>query len=966
MKRALMLIISLVLTIGLCPKAAFATVEQKNYYHSDNNTITPVSEGSEILIAAEDALITNDSIKLLEESQSEGYTAKALSLPPNSEVEFAFDVKEQGGYGVILDYYVKDNSIKNLAISLEINGEYQFSDSRNIELYASWKDSTTDYKKDDFGNDIFPQPVRIFKWETAEVNSSIYNLAEPLRFNFKSGKNTIKIKTNDVACYLGNITLQGQQKGLSFLEYKKAVAGETASAEPILIEGEHYSEKSESFIRGGKGKDYNRSPYDPTKNLINYLQGETWAVPGNSVSYTFTINTPGVYYINLKYCQSEKTNMHSFKQVKIDGEYLFDEMKEYPFEYTGSRVVNHTISINNEPVPFYFTPGEHTFTIVSTASPIFETYENLLDINKTINDIALQIKVITGNKSDKNRDWEIDQYIPTLKDDLLKCSKTVLDEYNKLLSMSSGDNVAIVNNLKIASTLLNTFAEDLNFLVNNLDQFSQGNNSVSEYVSLVLPALIGQPMDIDQITITPDISSIPAASKGFWGSLYGEAQKLLLSFFIKEDTSQSVEKDQLNIWANRSVTHLDVLREMSYEFQENENVKVNLSVMPDEQKLLLAVSSGNAPDAVIGATNYRPFDFALRGAIKDLREFDDFKDTIKSFHPEMFIPFIIEDSCYALPETANFQVLYYRKDIMNALNLQVPKTWNEVVGILPTISRYGMDFNTMIANVGGIKHFGATIPFIQQYGGKVYSEDGSKVLLGDPKTVEAFTLMTDLYTKYSLPESIPNFYNNFKKGITPIGISDLQTYILLVNAAPEIAGQWGIASSIGVESEDGTIKNFQPAVNSCNFILNDAENPQQAWDFIKWYMSDKTQSDYANQLQLRYGPQYIWNTANLNALSNSIAFTPDDKKVILDQLDNTMEIPRNPAYFAVERELSNAWNSAVFDGQPPRTALDSAITKSNREIEKKLKEFGYMDSQGNLVKPFTMATAQTVLDWANE
>lgn len=70
--------------------------------------------------------------------------------------------------------------------------------------------------------------------------------------------------------------------------------------------------------------------------------------------------------------------------------------------------------------------------------------------------------------------------------------------------------------------------------------------------------------------------------------------------------------------------------------------------------------------------------------------------------------------------------------------------------------------------------------------------------MGDPATVEAFTLMTDLYTRYSLPVSIPNFYNNFKKGITPIGMSDISTYILLKNAAPEIKGQWGIAPSVGV------------------------------------------------------------------------------------------------------------------------------------------------------------------------
>ncbi len=944
--------------------------QEPYYFESDKDNVAMVDSGVRVDVAASDIKALNNSASLVDKAQSEGYTKgdKVLKLTPYSEVEATVNVPKAGAYYIQLDYLVYEKMVKNLVLAVEVNGEFQFYDSRNIELYAAWKDSTFDYKKNEFGNDLYPEPERVFRWQTAILNSTIYNLPYGFKFDLKAGNNTIKLSTNDVPCLLGQLSVIGEQKVMTFSEYKASVKqpSDMKDVSPIVIEGEHFAEKSESYIRGDKADSQDFTPFDPSKKLINNLSGNMWKEPNNSVSYTFNIDTAGVYYINVKYLQKQKTNMHSFKQIKIDGEYLFEEMKEYPFQYTNAGVENEVLSVEGEKIPFYFEKGEHTLTMLSTASPVFSTYENLLNVTKTINDIALQIKVITGNKSDKNRDWNIDEYIPTLKDDLTNLSNTVMQEYNNLLSMSSKDNVALVTNLKIASSRLDNFKEDLNFLVNNLDQFSQGNNSVSEYVSLVLPILLEQPVDIDQITITPDTESIPKARKGFLSSAFSEVEKLALSFFIKPDNMQSIDKGEVNIWANRSVTHLDVLREMAYDYQEKNNVKINLSTMPEEQKLLLAVSSGKAPDAVIGGSNFRPFDFALRGAVYDLRQFSDFPDVIKSYHPQMFVPFIIEDSCFALPETANFQVLYYRKDIMKTLNLEVPKTWDDVLDILPTLSRYGMDFNTMIANVGGIKHFGATIPFIQQYNGKVYAEDGSKVMLGDPKTVEAFTLMTDLYTKYSLPESIPNFYNNFKKGMTPIGISDLMTYILLVNAAPEIAGQWAIAPSIGVRDELGDIKNFQPSVSSCNFILKDAANPQQAWDFIKWYMSDEIQSSYANQLQLRYGPQYIWNTANLNALANSTAFTPDDKKVIIDQLNSTMEIPRNPAYFAVERELSNAWNSVVFDGQPPRTALDTAITKSNREIVKKLKEFGYMDSNGNMIKPFPMADEQKVLSWQNE
>ena len=54
------------------------------------------------------------------------------------------------------------------------------------------------------------------------------------------------------------------------------------------------------------------------------------------------------------------------------------------------------------------------------------------------------------------------------------------------------------------------------------------------------------------------------------------------------------------------------------------------------------------------------------------------------------------------------------------------------------------------------------------------------------------------------------------------------------------------------------------------------------------------------------------------------------------------EIYRHPALYAVEREISNAWNNVVIDGTPARIALDNAASEINREFRRKLEEFGYL------------------------
>ena len=141
--------------------------------------------------------------------------------------------------------------------------------------------------------------------------------------------------------------------------------------------------------------------------------------------------------------------------------------------------------------------------------------------------------------------------------------------------------------------------------------------------------------------------------------------------------------------------------------------------------------------------------------------------------------------------------------------------------------------------------------------------------------------MTDLYTKYSLPENISNFYNNFRYGITPIGISDFNTYILLKNAAPEIAEQWGIAPSVGVADGQGNILRYQPAVNTSCFIMKSSKCPEEGWEFIKWRMSTENQVSYSNEMQLRYGQEYIWNSANLQAFYQSSVIDRKDTQVIM-------------------------------------------------------------------------------------
>jgi ABC-type glycerol-3-phosphate transport system substrate-binding protein len=100
-----------------------------------------------------------------------------------------------------------------------------------------------------------------------------------------------------------------------------------------------------------------------------------------------------------------------------------------------------------------------------------------------------------------------------------------------------------------------------------------------------------------------------------------------------------------------------------------------------------------------------PFDLAIRGALQDLSEFDDFWGVADNFASGAFIPYILEDKVYAMPETLEFHALVYRTDTMRSLNLTVPDTWDDVIDMLPTLQRYAMNFYYPTSGGGALKWF---------------------------------------------------------------------------------------------------------------------------------------------------------------------------------------------------------------------------------------------------------------------
>ena len=397
------------------------------------------------------------------------------------------------------------------------------------------------------------------------------------------------------------------------------------------------------------------------------------------------------------------------------------------------------------------------------------------------------------------------------------------------------------------------------------------------------------------------------------------------------------------------------------QFTAQTGIEVDLSLMTDANKLVLSNASGDTPDIATGINYAIPFELGIRGALVDLTKFDNYQEVFGRYSKGLVVSSVIGEGLYSLPETMNFYVMFYRSDILEKLGLEAPDTVDELIAMLPDLQMRGLNVYYPTASMLVMRNFHGTTPLIFQHGGSLYGETASELTVNSEASIEGITALTELFTLYNLPVDVPNFYQHFRNGDLHIGIADFNSYNLILNAAPEIANSWEIALVPGVEDpETGEMNRYMSGGSESTVMFrSNEEREQQAWQFMDWWSSAEVQAEFGQMLQIMYGDEYIWPTANLEAFGN-LPYPTAHKDIIMEQAENILEAPRLLASYMLERELSNAFNDIVVNGKNLRTRIDDVTKTVSRETARKLEEFGFIDSDGNVKEEYLVPSVDVV------
>ena len=917
--------------------------------------LIPLTDATPLEIPAEQF-----GLPLTEHESGRDYPKSAVFLQTNDIARFTVTIESEGLYTLSFDMAAPDAFFIPPEGQLLIDGGFLRPETRQIIFPIFYQNAAPDFPLDRYGNQALIRQESLVRWTKVAMREANFSQPYPIQLPLTTGEHRFEFQLTKETMLLGSIYLEPFAPSVPYQQYQNDHPAPDSSGVQIELEAEFPSYKNDTAIRPGNNRSLKVTPYDTYQLLLNTLGGENWERSGSTVYYQFTVPQDGFYIISFHALQNFRNNFTVFRRITINDQLPFAELNAVPFSYDSDWQM---VTLGGEtPYKIFLQQGVNVLAIEATNAPYNPALQKIQKVLLDINDLSLEIKKLTGNQVDPYKEWVISDYIPDIQAQLIAIADDLNQDLANLTNLNATGGSPEVLAYQMAIDNILFLAQEPDKIPVRMNRFSEGAGSATQLLGNLLPLLQDQPLALDKIYIH-SADAFPQTIKPSLFTTFTEGLKRFFHSF-RPDPYQSIgaEEGELEVWVNRPRQYVDLMQLLTDQsFSPQSGINVKFSIMPDESKLVLANAAGIQPDVALGVSTNIPYELAIRNALTDLRSFDDFGTTINIYTPGSLLSYIINDSVYALPETQDFWVMYYRQDIMESLAIPIPHNWDEVIEILPELQRYGLNFNTPLSAGSGSKPYLMTAPYLFNFGAQLYSDDGFSTGLGSDEAINGMKFMAESFTIYGMPLTTSSFYDSFRYGRLPIGVSNFETYLKLLTAAPEINGLWAIDRYPATVLPDGSQYRYATGSAQAGLIFANSDQPNEAWQFLKWWVSTETQVDFQQQLILNYGLDYLWNSANLEAFAYS-PIPEEHKAVILEQWQWLQEPVKLPGSYMQEREISNAWNQIVFEGVNPRVAIDNAVIIINREISRKMEEFGYLEN-GVVVHEFKIPTIERVESW---
>ena len=869
--------------------------------------------------------------------------ADCVYTPDGAETTWTVDVPQAGLYNLRLDYKTVESRGVDMERALYINGELPFDGAATLSFPRLWTDAG-EVRKDNQGNDVRPTQVERFDWQQGYCRDDMGYVIEPYRFFFGAGENTLTLRAVNEPMLLRGIALTPVEESRSYEAYRaeqpQQASSDAARAWQLTVQGESAQLRSSPSLYAR----YDRSspdtkPYSVTNTVLNYIGGDPWNKAGQWIEWRFEVPQDGWYTISVKARQAYQRGSVSCRSLYIDGEIPFDEMAEISFGYNTSWNIYTLSDGEGAPYTFYLSQGEHTVRLEATLGEMGPILKRLEDSIYRLNLIYRKILVLTGVNPDRFRDYNLAKVYPGVIE--------AMDLESKRLYKLVDDTVAITGQKSDRVAVAQTLAVQLESFVNYNERITQQFVNFKDNITSLGTAMQNMAetkLDIDLLIIGGEDAKLPGVHDGFFQKAAHEVRSCVASYFVdynalgdKFEEGEAGSEDLIEVWIVTGRDQSTVLKTMVDDtFTPATGIRVNVKLVLAET-LLTAVVAGNGPDVVLSLGSWFPVNYAMRNAVEDLTQFDDYAQVVAPFYPSALTALTYNEGVYALPETQEFSVLFYRKDIMEELGLTPPNTWDELIAELPTIQGNNLSVGIPYPDIATVD-MSVFNSLVYQNGGQIYDDEAKRTLIDNESGVAAFKLYTSLYNDYGLP-TVFNFISRFRSGEMPLGVASYSTYNTLVVSAPEIRGLWDFTLFPGTVRDGKLDRSVHSQGLCCMMIATDDERVKRnSWEFMKWWVSAEAQVRFGREIESILGSSARYATANRDALSQ-LAWSADQLKVLQEQMASTVGFREIAGGYSTTRHITNAIRRVIIAKEDTRETLMTYAKTINDEIRVKRREF---------------------------
>ncbi len=870
----------------------------------------------------------------------EGYVIAA-----DTRTTFTFTVEKNGFYPLALEYYALPGKGMDIGIQVLIDGVLPFSEAAAISLNRRWADQidTADgsFDVDLSGDQRIPSQTEISCWQSVRPFLTGVLSDEPMKVYLRTGEHTVTICGVQESCAVRNVTLGGVQTVPSYEQYLAAAGGVADSdAEVVLLEAEHTAFKSDNGLSPYSDRSTpGVTPNETDHVLLNAIGGYSWRESRQWLSWDFTVEHAGFYTLTLHNQQSEKRGMASYRTVYIDDVIPFTELSAVAFPYTRKWRYDTLCDAQGQPYRIWLDAGKHTLRMEACFGETASALSGLENSITRLNDIYRQIIVVTGASPDANRDYYLEQEIPTLLSEL-ETVYTALCKQKEMFSALGADQGGDISYIQVLIDQLEMFLKDPSEIAPRLTTYRSNVTVLAD----ILLSMKEQPLALDTILFTPADQAVVVKEAGFFETIAFRTALFFNSFFTDySKLSGGGAGETIRVWISQNdiaTAGVAVGRDQAQliqkmvqsDFYAETGIHVDLSLVNSGASLIQAIVSGRSPDVVMFSGEGTPITLALRGAAEDLSVYEGFDTIYDRFYPSAFKSFEYGDGIYAVPDVQTFYVTFYRTDIFNEFGIEVPETWDEFYSLVKKLQRRNLSAGIS----GGDQNIFETLLF--QNGSNLYRDDLSATCLVDTAALDTFNMWTQMYSHYGLDVAF-DFLSRFRSGEMPIGVMPLTMYNTLVASAPEIDGLWAIAPIPGTPDANGEINRAASCAVTGTILLKNAQNKDSCFRFLDWWTSTEVQARFGVETEAAFGVANRYFAANKEAF-HQLPWTPAETAVLDLQWSMVTDVAQTPASYYVSRCINNAFRNVVYYNKNPREIMTKYADQMDKELERKRREFG--------------------------